>query len=49
MSRLPFEQMMASLRPVSTSSSKDGTIMSWIAVMSVASQTHPAGLGSPAM
>ena len=51
MSRLPLEQMIASLRPLS-SSSKDGMSGAvWVVVMTVSCSVHtqPRGLGSPAM
>ena len=46
MSRLPLEQMIASLRPVLCGASNDGT-MGAVVVVSLMAQTHPFGLGRP--
>ncbi len=57
MSRLPLEQMMASLRPAGVSVSNWGTIAGAVSVVVMAvrsssmvgpGQTQPCGLGSPA-
>src|SRR4051794_13147600 len=42
MSRLPFEQMMASLRPVGASSSKLGTMAGAVSVVMVSLRSHAA-------